>query len=120
MITGAVVIERSADLAHADVALVVEKHDIEMRLGVEQCSKDPVHLQCELSAFFPVVSQKTKQGAARNLGIVRAHQIGPRYGRIEIEQNRDRFLEPSLMRAILPADEGDVAGGELEKQASLP
>src|SRR3569832_1992731 len=103
MITGAVVIERSADLAHEDVAFVVEKDDIEMRLGVEQCSKDAVHLQCELPAFLSVVSQKTKQGAAGNLGIIRAHQIGPLYGLIEIEQIRDRFLEPSLMRAIPPA-----------------
>src|ERR1700759_3741910 len=52
--------------------------------------------------------------------MVGTQKIGSGHGRIEIEQNGNRFLEALLVRAVLFAHEGDACRRELVKQSNLP
>jgi hypothetical protein len=65
------------------------------------------------------MGHETQHDAAGDAVVTRPHEIGPRHGRIEIEQDGDRFLKPLLVRAVLLADEG-AQGRELMEQSNLP
>lgn len=120
MVTRPIMVEGLAASPNSGVALVVEKDDVQMCFGVEQRPESAIHLQGELSALFFIMGHEAEHDAAGDAVITGMDEISARNGRVEIEQNANRFLEPPLIGAILFADERDVRCGKVMQQTNLP